>query len=368
MKTIHILTIQDMNYGNRLQNYAMQEVLRKEGFNVQTYGEKNSFFNYYLGKRTNGIKGTIKKIIKSVLSIIPGTRFRVARKNFAKSKKKRMFFYELNKDCFKEFNDLINYNSNLSADFFVCGSDQIWNPNFYSNQYLFMLGFCNDKNKKIAISPSIAVDNLSKSQKYEFNKYIHDFKAISCREKQGTQLIKNEFNEECTQLIDPTLMLDGNEWALIEKKPAKFQDGDYIFLYFLGSMSDERTKAINNLANEHHCLIVDVMNNDKHLSIGPREFIYLIHHSKLVITDSYHACIFSYLFEKNVRVLNREEEGLKSMNSRMISLKETLNLNDNIFISNNEICQSFQNIVVFNKQALRIERQKFIDFIKENLN
>ena len=71
MKTVRILTIQDMNYGNRLQNYAMQEVLRKKGFNVQSYGEKNTIFKYYLGKNTSGIKGIIKNIAKSILSLIP---------------------------------------------------------------------------------------------------------------------------------------------------------------------------------------------------------------------------------------------------------------------------------------------------------
>ena len=37
MRKIGILTINDYNnYGNRLQNYAVQEVLLKQGFNVQT--------------------------------------------------------------------------------------------------------------------------------------------------------------------------------------------------------------------------------------------------------------------------------------------------------------------------------------------
>ncbi len=363
MRTINILTIQDMNYGNRLQNYAMQEILKKNNYNVFSYGKVDSFSDFYLGKTSIGLKGKLKKIIKFFLSFVPGTRFYRNKKN-----NNKMSFYNLNKKLFDNFNKLISYRNTLEADYFIAGSDQIWNPNLFIDQYLFMLGFSSDKNKNIAIAPSIAVEDLTKVQCKDFNKYIHNFKALSCREIQGAELINNKFGEECIQLIDPTLMLSQEEWMNVERKPVMMLESKYIFVYFLGKLSQERRDKIKELAEKENMSIVDVSKTgNSSFPAGPSEFIYLIHHSELVLTDSYHALIFSYIFNKRVRVLSREENGMKSMNSRMTTLKTILNLSDKIFISNSDILHSLNDEIINDYGLLKIAQNKFNDFIKRNI-
>ena len=93
-------------------------------------------------------------------------------------------------------------------------------------------------------------------------------------------------------------------------------------------MSVERTAFINRIAKENNYEIIDLMNSsDIAYTSGPSEFLYLIHHAKLVCTDSFHACVFSILFDTQFYVFEREDK-LESMNSRIETLLNKFALNE----------------------------------------
>ena len=56
---------------------------------------------------------------------------------------------------------------------------------------------------------------------------------------------------------------------------------------------------------------------------GPREFIGLIKNAEMVITDSFHACVFSMIFKTPFAVFERNKIGEKgNMNSRIYDFLE----------------------------------------------
>ncbi len=350
MKKIGIITIQDnYNLGNRLQNYAMQEIIKRNSFfvcslkNTPRLNKKKSFF--------------YEKVFVFL--------------KFFKNKLKRKTLREKNFDDFNKlinFGELVTYRNarkiDKKYDFFIFGSDQIWNP--YANpfgEYVVFGGFTST-NKKVAISPSIAIKEIDDSQLSLMKKYLNDFVYLSCRESDGSELIKELSNKNCMTLIDPTFALSKEDWINIERKPVSLKSSNYILVYFLGEITDTYETIISKFKNDMNCDVINIFDkNSIYYSCGPREFIYLIHHCSYILTDSFHGSVFSIIFRKQFRIFERKNTS-KNMNSRLINLINVFNINENIIISSD----SFNDFKInYNEDAIASEINKFNDFINKCL-
>ena len=100
-------------------------------------------------------------------------------------------------------------------------------------------------------------------------------------------------------------------------------------------------KGIKKFVSKVHCKIItfsnichnivrkcDLFFGDIHdYTSGPREFLGLIKNAEFVITDSFHACVFSMIFEKPFVVFERNKIGEKgNMNSRIYDFLEEYHL------------------------------------------
>lgn len=112
-------------------------------------------------------------------------------------------------------------------DYFICGSDKVWNPNFYFNSEVDFLTFAN-KGQRIAYSPSFGVSNIQKERKEEYTKWINEMDYLSVREEAGAEIIKRLTNRDAIVLLDPTMMLSKREWLEIAKMPRWKSDKKYI--------------------------------------------------------------------------------------------------------------------------------------------
>lgn len=367
MKKIYLVTIQDYkNFGNRLQNYAMQKVLSDAGFSVYTLVNNYTLTNNSVEKLS--IMDMFKLIIKRIYV------------KFFHNKKSRWFMEDIRESKFHKFNNLINrlnlglsnkedwINNHPKDGYYVVGSDQVWNPDLWPDQFMFMLGF-SEKERNVAVAASIAVDKLTADQHIEFEKYIHNFKAISCREMQGVTLLKNEFGVDAEQIIDPTLMLSVEDWTKIEKKPRFIKSNSgYVLVYFLGSISKSRNNFFGQYAKEHNLKIINISDiNSPYYMVTPDEFIYLIHNASMIFTDSFHAMVFSIIFDKNFRVLEREDTRVSSMNSRISTLIKILNIPEYAFCRDDELSLDLKKISI-DRGLLKEQQDKFNKFIEENLH
>ena len=333
------ITINDLdNYGNQLQLYAIQQVLKKYG-QVENVDWKECVGANY---RKRGLTHKVKQFIKACIKIVIFPYLRID-KGYIRYKN----FYKFNKEFIVTHKRKLNNKRNESKineyfDFFVAGSDQIWNPTFFNNQmYINMLGFTNAE-KRIALSPSVSIDELTNEQEQEFKKYLTDYKYLSCREQQGAGLLEAVVGKPVEALLDPTLMLSAEDWSKIALKPQFHNENkQYILIYFLGELTNVYKYIINIIAQENNLEIINLMDmKSKYYTCGPREFVYLIKNCKLMITDSFHGSVFSYIFDKSFKIFKRKDN-VKSMNSRLVNLIEKLNLDKSIYY---EEGQSLDNI------------------------
>lgn len=360
MKSAAVITIDDSNYGNRLQNYAVQTVLEKLGIDVVTISFLNTF-------------GADKLwVLKSIVHRLTGYKLTDRRSYWEKHSILRiMKFKKFNRRyiCLRHINSIEDIGC---ADYYVVGSDQVWNAELYDDcdlkKDLFLLTFARSE-QRVCFSPSFGTDKIPDEWILWFKKHLEAFPDFSVREEAGARLIKELVGREATVTIDPTLMLDKEDWLKIVRKPKRidFSKG-YILTYFLGGRSEklngEIAKYSEKLGNVPIYNLAD--SSQYNLSIvDPSEFIYLIANARLVLTDSFHACVFSFLFGKPFLCYDRV--GLKSsMNSRIETLFDKFDLKRKYVNSGlpNDLSEcDYSN----GYAALKSEREKMICFLKRSM-
>lgn len=351
---VGIITINDNdNYGNRLQNYAVQEILKTR--NIDSVTLKNVMdLNFKRNFGYRFIKYCMKKVLKREKNEFPGRKEK---------------FEDFNRNIKFSKNYITAYSKiNKKFDYFITGSDQVWNPYFFRLSDVDFLCFA-EPNKRIAFSASFGLSELSEEKKRLPRKYLNNFKAISVRENAGKNIIE-EITErkEIEVLLDPTMMLKSEEWEKIMKEPDEIPQKKYILNYFLGKLSKEKMNEIKRIADENDCEIINILDkNDKYYITGPSEFIYLEKNAFLICTDSFHSSVFAILFNRPFIVFDRVEDGENKMNSRIDTLLDKLNLKNRKFdkkITNKNLNHNYYECY----KILEKEREKTNYFLKKALN
>ena len=313
MKKIAIITlVGNNNYGNRLQNYALVKAIRKQG----DYEISTIWYNPW--------NKTIKDFFKKdIFSFMYGLNNYVRRKSFVKFS--NSFTYPTKKTYY--LNDNLKVLDNL-YDSFIIGSDQIWNYEFCNDFGNFEFAMFADTKKCSSYSASFGISSIPDNKKSVYKNGLLHLNKISVREDAGAKIVKELTGREAKVVLDPTMLLTADEWEQVEVKPNTKLPRKYILTYFLGNKTEQQNKEINELSQKYNLEIISL--NDKsqqeYYKCGPSEFVYLFHHSELVFTDSFHACVFSILFNKPFFVFDRNEAGITSMNSRLDTLLNKFNL------------------------------------------
>lgn len=170
------------------------------------------------------------------------------------------------------------------------------------------------------MAPSFGFDMFPKKHIKIYKKGLLGFEYISVREKRGAELIKELTGRDATVLLDPTMLIDTSEWTNILRRPSQFTDDNYIFVYVIGGFKGEVKEKTCALAADFGLQVIDIMDidNDYYIHTRPDEFLYWIHNARLVVTDSFHASVFSILFGRPFVVTERSD--IKGMGSRLDTL------------------------------------------------
>lgn len=302
---IGIVTIISHNLGNRLQNYALQEILK-------TYGTVETFPL----ERTSNMKCTLKILAKKMLNVCG------IKKNYSWDMMDRKVKWS-KYICGK--NDV---QIEKKYDYLVAGSDQIWNPLFDFNSDREFLVSVN-KNKRIAYAASIGIDQLPENQKRRFRDNLLNFKAISVRENAAADIVEEITGKRPEVVIDPTMLLKQEEWEKMSKESDMDIQEKYIVKYFLGVESKEYSEYIDELANKLEAKIININSENKGISTecGPSDFLKLISKASFVCTDSFHGSVFSILFKRQFLIFDRpKQKGYGKMSSRIDTLVGKFNL------------------------------------------
>lgn len=349
MKKTAIITICDnSNYGNRLQNYALDKVLSNLNLNNVTLWNQSE----------NSLKSKIKLIGKQILAI-----------NNLHYRKNISFEMFTRKNISNKYVDLdkLEQISN-EFDYFIVGSDQIWNYNFGHAKDKDFLKFA-DYNKTISYAPSFGISNIDDEWKDKITKGLNNIKYLSVREDRGSEIIKELTNRDAQVVLDPTLLLSKDEWYKIQKKPKKMINKKYILTYFLGGKSQQLKSEISKLKLQNNLEVINVcdIEDKKFYACGPSEFLYLFNHAELVLTDSFHACVFSMIFDKSFYVFDRNSKGMKSMNSRLDTLLTTFKQEQRKVNTLEGIKDVFECNYSESYEVLKIKQKESMDFLKNAL-
>lgn len=351
------ITNNGSNYGNQLQNYAVIKCLQKVGIKqVETLFNVDGAEHYVSFKRN--MKNRILGFLKS------GNYW---------DKQKEIKFLTFGKKYLNYTKPFTGQLNSDKYDYYICGSDQIWNLNFPCNNihydYVFMK-FA-PKEKCISFSASIGISILTCDQEKILRDGILHFNNVSVREQRGADLIKNISGVKAEVLLDPTMLIDRKEWDLIMKKPKNVQK-NYLLCYFLGHISPETKNQIEEWGKRYNLSIVWL--NSKYAdeiskSAGPREFVYYFKYAKLVCTDSFHGSVFSILYKIPFVVFDRQELGEKE-SEKMHSRIETLLGKFNLEKRNSKIVQENVMEMSFDgcEDILLHERKKAYQYLKKALN
>ena len=230
---------------------------------------------------------------------------------------------------------------------FLCGGDQIWNDclqfKWFSieDSKVFTLRFVPDQQKKVSYAPSMATVELTPEYDREFRKGVKRLDAVSVREKTALPVLREITGKPVTVAVDPVLLLQESDWlGEIRYRPGK----KYVLCYLLGDNMLQR-KAAERFARTVRLPILtfphilgnvvrkcDLFFGDIHdYTSGPREFLGLIKNAEYVITDSFHACVFSMIFQTPFAVFERHKANEKgNMNSRIYDFLEEYHLEDQL--------------------------------------
>jgi hypothetical protein len=323
------------NYGQVLQCYALQQFLQK-------LGHDPILIRYMPSSRKKNILWFISLPIKILKTVVSPSGFLLSCK-FRKQSKISEINNRIHPRKFEEFKekyiistpqiftDFNLYKNPPMCDAYICGSDQIWGGN-----PVFFLDFvCNTK-KRISYAASFGKTKIQKNKIEKIRYWLSKFDLITVREKSGVELCKLMGRNDAVHVLDPVFLLGRKEYTKIFAAQNNFSK--YIFLYLLGHDCDLNLNMIYKYAEKNDLLVKYVASqgrNDAYEKIYPtiEEWLSLLDKASFVITNSYHALIFSIIFNKQFLIIPLR--GLFSMmNTRIVSLLSVLQLESRILSKN----------------------------------
>ncbi len=211
----------------------------------------------------------------------------------------------------------------------VIGSDQCWNPGWGLGSCTFGAQCAVGVEKKIAYAASFGVclDDVLNEWRGRYANWLTGIEHIGVREFAGAEIVKALTGRDAKVVLDPTMLQKADWWSEREKRPVisgVSLDEPYCLKYVLGD--DGASAKIAKRCAQEGLGLVDL--TDMRLAVGPSEFLWLIHHSDLVCTDSFHATVFSLLFHKRFLVYERQGK-VASMSSRFDTLDSMFGINTN---------------------------------------
>lgn len=323
MKKVCIVTVYNSsNYGGFMQAYALKKSLVNMGCEVVFL--KNKARN----PKVDLLRNIITKI-KVFKFDLKGYKYQIE-KSYSFSKVKNQF-------------DEIPINEDFqNIDLFVFGSDEIWNirrKRIRKYPSFFGCGLPNTI-KKISYSPSINTSDISDFESEpEIVKSLLNFSSISVRDSHSKEVIEKVLGEEILQTIDPTLLIDKNQYLVSLNYNLK--DEKYLVVYTYGhQLKEDMIEIIQSFAKSKKLKIVSLLEYlpwaDYSLSLDPFEMLGILESAEYIFTDTFHGILFSMIFEKRFYIMSLTSNKITEI-VKEFDLNDFLIQTDNFDIKNEPI-------------------------------
>lgn len=251
------------------------------------------------------------------------------------------------------------------------GSDQVWNPEITVGLDDAYIGNIKKGNcRLISYGASFGGDSIPEKYHSKFAEAVNEnFASISLREKSALPFVKNILSREAIDVLDPTLLLEKEEWEEMGILPE--EKGYILFTYT--EFNKQMVEYLKKLSTWLHKRVIQLSMPwdgqeedwiDIKLEGGPAEFIGYFQNADCIVTNSFHGMVFSVLLEKQFIVFSHSNK-----NARIESFLEKLNLKMRLIKKGQSaIKESMTESIDWKsvKVSLEKERVHSIDFIRDN--
>jgi len=338
MKRVGILTFHDeVNYGSVLQAYAMQAALLAMGYDPVVIDRRLDDHR----ERVMGILAS--RSIGAWLRFFAGVLFFTGELSlFVRQFRSRKFIRNKLKLTSYSFRRWADAPKELGIDAITVGSDQVWHANICPDVYLLN---GTPGVQKIAYAASFGMDHYPPGTEETYRKGYANFDGIGMREREGVEMVR-ALGFEAMHVVDPTLLaIKSGVW---DKYKASASCTRRLVCYFLREDYVALLPQLSRFAKQMNCRVSLFTQDfalpmplrprnfmewarvkycqlfgrvDLRLAAGPDEFVSEIARGEWVVTNSFHALMFSTIFQKNVRVTLPSATVRKGMSARMVEFE-----------------------------------------------
>lgn len=371
MTTIGTITYhKTSNYGGILQAYALQKTLVDMGHVSEIIDYWNpqiriAAFSRYRRVRHFVWHGLVKRMLVGI----------------ERQKRTEEFRRKYLRLSVRDYSDVETLHSDPPLyDAYITGSDQVWNPSIHNRDSSYFLTFAPPGKTRISYAASFGASQIQNRFVSDYEKWLKQIHYLSTRELEGKQIIEQLTGRDADILLDPTLLLDQEQWRRIaipyeSSKP-------YILCYYMPG-DREVNKSITELARQVSTLTgwgAICIGQKEYMRLhpwrrsifnaGPAEFLGLFQNASFVVTNSFHGTAFSVNYRKPFLVpINQELPPGKALSSRITTLLKTLKLEHRLLPVGERL--PVENVLDMDYQAaatiLQQEKQRAIDFLRNAL-
>lgn len=354
------------NYGSLLQSYATQEAIKKLGHESEIidYTRYDERYSNLASTLIKGKKWDTNPILRFVYKSIQTPNYKKMYKTFEKYRKSFLVETPL------EYGNIEELKKNPpEADIYCSGSDQIWGKIGLDNyDESYFLEFANNK-KCISYAASFGKTELDTELDNNLERLLGKYKSILVRENTAKDIILNKNINNVEQVLDPTLLLNKEEWNSLAEKSSAKTDYDYVLVYQLHD-NKEFEKYAKSFAKNKKMKLIRVSPAINQI-VRPGKLIYLptqydflkyFRDAKYILTDSFHATVFSILFNKQfVDILPQNKTG-----TRIESILKLFEIKNRILDSYTDYTSIDESINYKNVNSrLEEEREKSLNLLKD---
>lgn len=261
-------------------------------------------------------------------------------------------------------------------DYYCVGSDQVWNlqSGIVIEDYFFAnldADAC-----KFAYAASIGMStHVAKGYADVFAKYVPKFKAVSLREEEQVEFIESTCKLSCKTVADPSLLLTPEDYEEVMCQDS-LRTKPFIFFFWLQHDHEllKGVEFVNILSRKYELEVVHSIPNATSCMFakdggcmiyeGVEHFLWYIKHAQIVVTNSYHATLFSMQFQTNFFVFPVEQ-----MRSRIDMLSEKYGIGERLiekYMGSDEIEQKMDFEYIQN--IIQKERADAMIYLKDALD
>jgi len=359
------------SHGCILQTFALYSKLKELGYRVTIIDRQPKKLSFVrAGARS------VKLLVKRLIRGYKGAIFYQGWFPYEIMRNQQHFINSFSEDIKSVYSteELKHFVEKGDFEAIIVGSDQTWRPCYVPNVMDYWFDFAEDMGfKKITYAPSFGVGvwEYTDSQTLRCKELASLFTGISVREESGVKLCKNYLGIDATHVLDPTLLWTKDFYEPIASQYPMPEGGCHC--YFL-DVSEEKKKIAESIAQKKGLVTryINTRTEDGDAPVKERiapsieKWLAGFFYGDYIVVDSFHAVIFSIIFQKTFVVIGNKKRGM----SRFESILNKLGLQNRLLKETTTIDEVLQDEIDWNSvcEKLDILRNKSITFLKKALS